>query len=94
MGDAKYKNLTERSLPNEDLYQLLAYVTALELPGGLLVYAGEDVSTATYEVRHSGKSLRVATLDLSVPLEDILAQIGEMAGMVREFRRQVPFSLV
>ena len=26
-------------MPNADLYQLLAYTTALNLPGGLLVYA-------------------------------------------------------
>ena len=39
VGDAKYKRVTVESVPNADLYQLLAYVTALDLPGGLLVYA-------------------------------------------------------
>ena len=39
VGDAKYKNLTDRSTPNADLYQLLAYATALDLPGGSLIYA-------------------------------------------------------
>ena len=36
VGDAKYKNITGKSVPNADLYQLLAYTTALDLPGGLL----------------------------------------------------------
>ena len=29
----------ESNVPNADLYQLLAYATALDLPGGLLIYA-------------------------------------------------------
>ena len=39
VGDAKYKNLTSHRVPNSDLYQMLSYATALDLPGGLLVYA-------------------------------------------------------
>ena len=39
VGDAKYKNLTGDRVPNPDLYQMLSYVTALGLPGGLLIYA-------------------------------------------------------
>ena len=43
-GDVKYKKrIRDAHVPNADLYQLLAYVTALDLPGGLLIYAqGED----------------------------------------------------
>ena len=39
VGDAKYKNVSGERVPNADLYQLLAYATALDLPGGLLAYA-------------------------------------------------------
>ena len=39
VGDAKYKNIDNKPVPNSDLYQMLAYVTALDLPGGLLIYA-------------------------------------------------------
>lgn len=39
VGDVKYKNATGRRIPNADLYQMLAYATALNLPGGLLIYA-------------------------------------------------------
>ena len=70
VGDAKYKNVAgERSVPNADLYQLLAYVTALDLPGGLLIYAQGEADTTTYRVRHSRKRLEVAALDLSGTME-------------------------
>ena len=62
MGDAKYKTLTSHRVPNSDLYQMLSYATALDLPGGLLVYAQGEVDDASYGVRHSGKRLDVASL--------------------------------
>ena len=86
VGDAKYKNLTDERAPNADLYQLLAYATALDLPGGLLVYAeGED---ATYHVRHSGKRLEVAALDLSGTLDTVLERVGEVASRAKALRNE------
>ena len=72
MGDAKYKNVTDKSAPNADLYQLLAYVTALDLPGGLLIYAQGEPDEGAYRVRHAGKRLEVAALDLSGTLDAVL----------------------
>ncbi len=86
VGDAKYKNLTGGWVPNADLYQMLAYVTALDLPGGLLVYAKGEADTVTHHVRHTGKRLEVAALDLSGTLDDILARVGHLAGRVKELR--------
>ncbi len=83
VGDAKYKNLTGRSVPNPDLYQLLAYVTALDLPAGLLVYAKDEADVATYKVRYSGKRLEVAGLDLSGDLDQVLARVDRLADTVR-----------
>ena len=84
VGDAKYKKLTDERAPNADLYQMLAYTTALDLPGGLLVYAkGEP---ATYQVRHSGKRLEVAALDLSGTLDEVLERVGHVASRVRALR--------
>ncbi len=81
VGDAKYKRIRYERIPNADLYQLLAYTTALDLPGGLLVYAEDEDEreSATYTVRHSGKRLEVASLDLSGPLEDVLERVRELA---------------
>ena len=86
VGDAKYKRIENESVPNADLYQLLAYVTALDLPGGLLIYAQGEADTATYEVRHSGKLLQVAALDLGGLLEEVLARVDGLAGKITELR--------
>ena len=86
VGDAKYKRVTVESVPNADLYQLLAYVTALDLPGGLLVYAKGEADTAEYRVRHSGKRLEVAALDLSGTLDEVLDRVGDLAVKVTALR--------
>ena len=89
VGDAKYKLIRPAGVPNADLYQLLAYVTALDLPGGMLIYAqGDDVDAATYQVRHSGKLLKVATLDLNGTLDEVLDRVGRVAVRVRKLRAE------
>jgi len=86
VGDAKYKNLTGRRVPVGDLYQLLAYATALDLPGGLLVYAEDEADTGTFDVVNSGKRLEIAALDLSGNLEDVLVSMDRVAGKVVALR--------
>ena len=86
VGDAKYKNLAANRIPNADLYQLLAYTTALDLPGGMLIYAEGEAESATYTVRHSGKRLEVAALELSSGLEETLKRVDHLAVRVRELR--------
>ena len=86
VGDAKYKNVTGERVPNTDLYQMLAYVIALNLPGGLLVYANGEADTVTYHVRHAGKRLEVTALDLSGTLDETLDRVGRVANRVRALR--------
>ena len=86
VGDAKYKNITGKAVPEDDIYQMLAYITALNLPGGMLVYAKDKAENRVYRVRHTGKAIEVASLDLSGRLEDILADVGRLAGRVRALR--------
>ena len=83
VGDAKYKNITGKSVPEDDLYQMLAYVTALDLSSGLLVYAQGEADVATYTVRHSRKRLEVTSLDMSGTLEEILDEVSTLAERVR-----------
>ena len=85
VGDAKYKRINER-VPNADLYQLLAYASALELPGGLLIYAEGEAEPAVHRVRHAGKRLEIAALDLSGTTDALLADIGKLAHSVRALR--------
>ncbi len=86
VGDAKYKNITGERVPNGDLYQLLAYTTALDLPVGLLVYAAGEADVATYVVRCSNKRLDVVALDLSGTLDQALSRVEGLADKVRKLR--------
>ncbi|MCY4082580.1 MAG: hypothetical protein OXF54_20225 [Caldilineaceae bacterium] len=88
VGDAKYKDLSDKSVRNDDLYQILAYTTALNLPGGLLIYAQGGAETKSYTVRHAGKRLEVFALDLSCSLEDILARIETLACKIKSLRAE------
>ena len=86
VGDAKYKRIDDERMRNADLYQLLAYVTALDLPGGMLVYAKGEAEVADFTVRHSGKRLRVSALDLSGSLDSVLQRVHGVAEQVRAMR--------
>lgn len=86
VGDAKYKKIVHSSVPNADLYQLLAYATALDLPGGLLIYAQGEDEAATYKIRNTCKQLEVVALDLSGSLEEILDRVKAIAHRI-EFLR-------
>ena len=93
VGDAKYKRIDGGKVPNADLYQLLAYATALDLPGGLLVYAKEEMEPTEmkpirYRVVHADKTLEVAALDLSGSIEDLRVRVRELAGHVRRLQEQ------
>lgn len=83
VGDAKYKDITGDSARTGDLYQLLAYVTALDLPGGMLVYAAGETEGSVHELRHSGRRLVVARLDISGSMDQVLESVRLLAGRVR-----------
>ena len=87
VGDAKYKRIEHKTVPNADLYQLLAYTTALDLPGGLLIYAKGKPDDVVHRVRHAGKQLEVATLDLSGSIDSLRAEIAKLAERVRALHR-------
>ncbi len=87
VGDAKYKDLSRDYAREADLYQLLAYATASNLPGGLLIYAQSDANIAhpgVYMVRHSSsKRLEVTSLSLDGTIADILCRVSSLTGRVR-----------
>ncbi len=84
VGDAKYKLIEDKRVPNADLYQLLAYVTALNLSGGMLIYAQGDAEPATYQIRNSGKRLEVAALDLRGDLTEVLVRVKGIADRIKK----------
>lgn len=82
VADAKYKRTVSIDYPNADLYQLLAYTVATRLASGLLVYAAGEAPEAVHEVRHLGKRLVVASLDLGVAPGAILRQVDALARRI------------
>jgi 5-methylcytosine-specific restriction enzyme subunit McrC len=86
VGDVKYKRVNVAGVEHPDLYQLLAYATAADLPGGLLIYAAGEGEPVTHEVIHVGKELEVTTLDLRGPPDAILRQVRTLAGWIKTLR--------
>src|SRR5580704_6390533 len=77
--DAKYKSEKHAGFPNADLYQVLAYCTALELTRGHLIYARGNELEMAHVVRHASIRIHTRTLDLNAPASDILSQLDVMA---------------
>jgi 5-methylcytosine-specific restriction enzyme subunit McrC len=83
VGDVKYKRLPVATYLNADLYQLLAYAVALDLPYGTLIYAADEgITAAKHVVRNGDKELRVIALDLSSPWRKLLEQINDIAQCI------------
>ena len=80
VGDAKYKKLDAPGFRHADIYQMLAYCTAADLPSGLLIYAGDEDVAGKHRIKYAGKTIEVATLDLSGTPEDILREVGPSGG--------------
>ena len=78
--DAKYKEEKVSGFPNADLYQCLAYATALNLPRAHLIYAKGNAEVRKYTVRGNGLVISAHALDLSLPPEELLAQVQMLAG--------------
>ena len=56
--DAKYKAEKPAGFPDADLYQMLAYCTALDLDEGHLIYAKGNEPETSHEVRNVGVTIR------------------------------------
>lgn len=76
--DAKYKQEKPSGYPNADLYQLLAYCTALGLARGHLVYAKGAAEPVRHVVRRGGTEIICHALDLDSPPADLLARIDQL----------------
>ncbi|GHE26408.1 hypothetical protein GCM10018781_78580 [Kitasatospora indigofera] len=79
VADAKYKAEKSDGYPDADLYQMLAYCTALGLPEGHLVYARGNAPHAAHRVRHAGIVIHQHALDLDRPPGDLLAEVRSLA---------------
>ena len=86
VGDAKYKHLEPDGFKHGDVYQMLAYCIASNLPSGLLVYAAEEHAPTRHVIENIAKTIEIAALDLSGDPEAILEDVRRIAGLVRKHR--------
>jgi 5-methylcytosine-specific restriction enzyme subunit McrC len=77
--DAKYKAEQREGFPDADLYQMLAYCTALGLPEGHLIYAKGNAPHAAHRVRHAGILIHQHALDLDQEPGALVAEIRDIA---------------
>ena len=90
VGDAKYKRIKPDGFPNADIYQMLAYCIAANLPSGLLIYAAgelEPTEPRRYQIRHANKAIEVASIDLKGQPDDILKEVARLAEKVKAHYR-------
>lgn len=83
VGDVKYKRINLVGIKHADLYQLLTYTIATELPGGLLIYAAGEGEPAVHEVLNVGKHLEVISMDLSGTPREILDEVATVAATIK-----------
>ncbi|WP_430781394.1 McrC family protein [Actinoplanes sp. G11-F43] len=79
--DAKYKRLQPSGPRPEDVYQVLAYCTALGIRHGHLVYAA-GTPTPAIVVRNAGVHIHSHVVPLTDPPDRILATIDDIAGKI------------
>ncbi len=79
VGDVKYKR-DGGDGQNGDLYQLLSYATATDLPDATLIYADGPSGPRHHVVRHAGTRLHLRHLDLSRSPKDVLQQLAAVAA--------------
>lgn len=86
IGDTKYKKLDDDEHKHADLYQMLAYCTALGVNAGVLVYPRHitDVDTRL-AVRNSPIRLRETSVDLRGPIATVEAGLDALADWLRHW---------
>jgi 5-methylcytosine-specific restriction enzyme subunit McrC len=84
--DAKWKRPPKGALVTADLYQVLAYCTALGLGRGVLVYPGRRDRVWEYEFPHTPIRVAVHTLRVAGPREACAHSLRRLARALRPAR--------
>lgn len=83
IGDVKYKPIADAGVIHADIYQILAYAVANELPEASLIYAMPKSEQAglkllkTHKIDRADVRINVFALDLTTSSDEILRQIAE-----------------
>jgi 5-methylcytosine-specific restriction enzyme subunit McrC len=84
VADAKYKAEKPSGPPQADLYQMLAYCTALGLQRGHLIYARGNELPAKYQVINASIEITCHALDIDVSPAQLLCQIDQLAAVLTQ----------
>ncbi|WP_354578316.1 restriction endonuclease [Rhodococcus sp. PvR044] len=79
--DAKYK-IQRNGVPNADVYQLVAYCTALGLSHGHLVYAQGTATPTSVKVVGANITISCHSVDLALPPDQLLASIAVLTDRI------------
>lgn len=78
--DTKYKSLVNRTMPNGDAYQMLAYCIGLGLRRGFLVYAKDEAERNRFHtIKAHGYEIDVRAIDVEAEPERVLSQVRKVA---------------
>ncbi|WP_406464207.1 McrC family protein [Streptomyces sp. NBC_00111] len=80
IADAKYKAGKKGGFPDADLYQMLAYCTALSLRRGHLLYAAGNRTLTGHTVRQAGVEIVQHVLPLHLPPAELLRAMARIAN--------------
>ncbi|WP_129664649.1 McrC family protein [Phytoactinopolyspora endophytica] len=97
--DAKYKmERDSRGVPGPDVYQMLAYCTAMRLHRGYLVYAKGEGKPLVHRIVHTNPTVEIVQrpLDLTCSAPELLEQVNALVvdALSREGEVQPSGSLV
>jgi 5-methylcytosine-specific restriction enzyme subunit McrC len=90
VADIKYKSLSGQQSPEADVYQLLAYCTALRLGEGHLIYAHGEATPTTHVIGAAATRIIVTTVNLDQPPSPLLADLDRLASRIASPPHQVP----
>lgn len=90
VADLKYKSTEVKGLPNADVYQMLAYLVALGLPKGHLIYAAGNEEAGRRVVRHTGHEIATWALNLDAAPNDLLAAIKGLGREIAQRQHSAP----
>jgi len=80
--DAKYKAERPSGFPDADIYQLLAYTTAIGLPEGHLIYAKGNEEPVAHRIRNTEITVHAHCLDLDTEPTTLLMEIDALAALI------------
>jgi 5-methylcytosine-specific restriction enzyme subunit McrC len=82
--DAKYKGIADGRPSDDDLYQMVAYCSALNVTHAHLVHAERPAERTHLAIRFTDIVVHIAGLDLASPLDELHAQIDALADDIAE----------